>query len=444
MFTGPSLTLGLVLVVVGVACACARSVPAPHASRAVSTASIVARPVTAEIAIEREPTTEAKPELAEREVEPPVATLAPLEALARALCAARVGCELGGRVGGLTTASGESREVWRVTLPELPADEDSCTMEEFWLVARDVKQRVLEQRMFAQGCTAETAKDAWCGLPPRAKVRVREKRVEADWEAHAMRCMSVYHSRGSHRASLETFAPLDQSSTYFRMTDVHEETRESWDYQRQRGSRRFSVWGSSGCKPLLRGPAWRIPRANVPEEFLESGWQRLGMAGCATTIDDQVGYASFGSKARVRLRLLLAQDDSLFVELESKSGVPPKAGVVRVCYAESAGYTYAYCESPSEVTCADIALDGSVKSGELSVERAPARLLYKIALPNDVGGLTVAYLDPAARRSLATSRLRETDYTTLGDLFTLPEGLVACEARDDALELRFTPVGGSK
>jgi len=367
-----------------------------------------------------------------------------MEGLAKALCDDRVGCELRERVGGLTTADGELREVWRLTLPEERVDDDSCTLEEFWLVARDTNQRVTERRLFAGGCTAETAQGAWCGLPPRAKVRVRRRQVEADWEAHAMRCMSVYHSRGSHRASLETFAPIEQSSSYFRMTDIHEETRESWDYRRQRGSRRLSVWGGSACKPLLRGPAWRIPRASLSEAFLESGWQRLEMAGCATTIDEHAGYALFGSKAHVRLRLLVAQDDSLFVDLESSSAAPPSSGLVRICYADSAGHGYAYCQSPSEVSCTDIALDGSVKSGELSVERAPSRLRYKVALPSDVGGLTVAYIDAAAGRSLATSRLRQADYTTLGDLFTLPDGLVVCEAKQRGLELRFTPVDGSK
>ncbi len=360
-------------------------------------------------------------------------------ALEAALCDGRADCKLQQSLGGITTKTGARHEVWRTTFAEAgPADDTDCTYEEYWLVARDPEQRLLDHRSFAKGCEAKSPPSAWCGLPPRAKVRVRGTTVESDWEAHALRCMSVFHSTGRYAASLETFAPLREESTYFRMVSPHEETKQNWDFRALRGSTRFSTWGSS-CKPLAIGPRHNIPSATVPQSFIDEGWRTLDIKQCSTKIDRGFGFALGGSKANVALQLLLARDGSLFIDLAPATSAAelPKTAELHVCAASFAGDSYAYCHDPNPVSCTNLRLDGTVIAGDFSVERAPQRPRFKVELPTDTRAVTVVYVEPQSGRSLASSPLKPTDYTTLGEVFPIDENLASCEVRDSELKLEY-------
>ncbi len=361
--------------------------------------------------------------------------------LQSSLCGERAGCRIDKSLASLEMRDGTRHEVVRLTLPEEgepTGDDPNCTFEEFWLVARDPKGDVLESRLFAGGCTLDSPDTAWCGAPPHASVSVHGNVVRARWDAHALRCMSVYHSAGSYEASLETFAPLRQSSRFFRQVPPFEEKRQSWDFATMRGA-----WSATAeadtCPRLQRGPVPRIPAATIANEFVESAWQSAEMARCATSIDATYGFATKGHAAKVKLQLLATKEGTLFVEIvpTPKQRSLPSDAVLRICYADYAVDSYAYCHSSPTIRCSRFGLDGNVLDGELKVERSPQRARFKVELPSDAQSLTVAYTEPTNGTSLASSQQRPLDFTFMNDLFPLSEETGKCELAADGLVLRF-------
>lgn len=328
-----------------------------------------------------------------------------------------------------------------MTLPEegesTPEDEN-CTFEEFWLVARDAADVVRDERLFASGCARSSPAAAWCGAPPRVSVRVRGKVVDADWSVHALRCMSVYHSTGSYSASLEDFTPLRQSSIYFRELAPREESKRSWDFTRMRGSFGF-VTSADGCPAIRRGPIPLIPAAELPAEFVAGGWRTLDMSRCAARIDAAYGFAPKGAAAPVALQLLATRDGSLFVGVEplGHARTLPKDAVLRVCSSSSALYSYAYCHEANQPVCAQIALDGHVIDGDLQVEASIERTRFKIELPPDTEGVTVRYSEPASGRWLASTQQLPLDFTRLNPFFNVDADVARCELAADGLRMQF-------
>ncbi|MFZ5893621.1 MAG: hypothetical protein ACOY0T_21340 [Myxococcota bacterium] len=367
------------------------------------------------------------------------------ESLSEALCGGRIDCQVTGTLGGMKAHDGTRREVWRATVPEegegSPEDEN-CTFEEFWLVALDRAGKVADKRLFASGCAPSSPETAWCGLPPRASVRVRGKVVEADWSVHALRCMSVYHSTGSYAASLEDFKPLHASSRYFRMVDPWEERRTNWDWSRMRGSWSFSTKDAE-CPMLRRGPIPRIPAFDLGEKFVGEAWRTADVSRCATRIDAGYGFAPKGAAAKVALQLLATAENTLFVDVKPLvRGRPlPKNAVVRVCRSEEALYSYAYCHPrDDDFTCGKFTLDGRVLEGELEVEASipsehGARL--KVQLPSDSASVTVMYSEPSTGRWLASSQQRPLDFTYFNELHPVDADVARCELEGAELQLRF-------
>lgn len=368
--------------------------------------------------------------------------------LQSSLCGQRAGCRIDKSLASLKMRDGTRHEVVRLTLPEEgePSENDAnCTFEEFWLVARGASGDVLDSRLFAGGCTRDSPDTAWCGAPPRASVSVRGTVVEARWDVHALRCMSVYHSAGRYEASLETFTLLRQSSRYFREVPPLEEKRQSWDYTVMRGAWGVTVEADT-CPRMQRGPIPRIIAPTIASEFVESAWQSAEMTRCATTIDSSYGFAPKGHAAKVKLQLLATKESTLFVEVAPtpQHRTLPSNAVLRVCYADSAVDSYAYCHGSPKIECARFGLDGHVLEGALPIERSPARARFKIQLPSDAQAVTVAYTEPTNGTSLASSQQRPLDYTFMNDLFPMSDDTGTCELAPDGLILRFTGniVGG--
>ncbi|MGC4095066.1 MAG: hypothetical protein QM756_45535 [Polyangiaceae bacterium] len=367
--------------------------------------------------------------------------------LEQALCGKTPACELSRRVGGLTTAQGERREVWRVTFPEEggdTADDPACLTEQFWLVAFDAQAKLVEKRLFSEGCARESSKNSWCGMPPRTRVRVTGKVVEADWDLPVLRCAGAYHYDGAQRASLETFAPLWQRSHYYRILAPREDQRRTWDFTRMKGTSTLSGSGwSERCAPLFRAPAPRIPSLSVAPGFVSEGWRSLDMKQCSTRIDSTHGMALHGALARAALHLLRTREGVLFIDLTLAANVEatPAGALLRVCHSPGSGVSSAYCHGSAEALCADLDLNGSVVAGGLNVERAPDRLRFKVELPPEMRSIGVAYLESPKGRSIASSQLQAGDDTSFSDVFDVDPALATCEQRDGALRLKYEPVG---
>jgi hypothetical protein len=69
------------------------------------------------------------------------------------------------------------------------------------------------------------------------------------------------------------------------------------------------------------------------------------------------------------------------------------------------------------------------------VERSPTLPRFKITLPEEHYGLSVAYLDRKTGRSLSTSRLIPRDSLGLSEVFDLDPKLATCKLEGDALRL---------
>ncbi|HET9932309.1 MAG TPA: hypothetical protein VFQ35_16510 [Polyangiaceae bacterium] len=363
--------------------------------------------------------------------------------LESSLCGERRGCRIDKSLASLKMRDGGRHELVRLTLPEEgePIENDAnCTFEEFWLVARDAQGGVLESHLFAGGCSRDSPQEAWCGAPPRASVRVRGTVVEARWDAHALRCMSVYHSAGSYEASLESLLPLREESRYFRVVPPTEEIRRSWDFTTMRGS-----WGAYAgadtCAALRRGPIPRIPAPTIAPEFLEAAWQGADMSRCATTIDSVYGFAPTGHAAKVKLLLLGSREENLFVEVvptRAQRKLPSDA-ILRVCYTDYAVDSYAYCHTQPKIECTRFGMDGRVLDGELRVERSSERARFKVHLPAEAQSFTVSYTEPSSGASLASSQQRPLNFTYMNDLFPIAEEVGSCELGDDGLRMRLGP-----
>jgi hypothetical protein len=186
-----------------------------------------------------------------------------------------------------------------------------------------------------------------------------------------------------------------------------------------------------------------IPGIETDAAFLTGGWQSLSMQGCATTIDASNGVALHRTKAKISFRALVSAD-TLFVELVPDAGEKlAKAAELRVCVAHGIPIAASYCRDKLTPDCARIALDGSVREGDLglaggfSVQRAASR--YRIPLPREHSALTVAFVEPHSGRSLSTSPLRPLDASSLSEAFEIAPELGRCEIRDNALVLVRRP-----
>lgn len=378
----------------------------------------------------------------------PSAQPKPQRRLRDVLCGPDASCELRETVASIQVDGGGTHALVRTTFPEPasggPQADPPCVIERFWLVALEADGSVTRHKAFAEGCTEDRPEGSWCGIPPGVEIKHDSELVMANWWSPALRCMGAYRSSGTETASLRSLHSLRSEQTFYRALHFEESQTTTWDWQALRGTLSWHVQ-SGDCPQLRRGPVPLIPSIVTDPAFRAEGWKTLGLHGCSTSIDQSNGVALSGAKAKVGLRALVTSD-TLFVEVEPAAGsAPVKSAELRVCVASGVPIMGQYCTNKLIPDCARIALDGSVRQGDLGladgfrVERAGDRLRYRIPLPIEHLALTVAYVEPHSGRSLSTSPLTPLDATSLSEAFEIDPRLGQCEVQGDELVLARRP-----
>lgn len=364
------------------------------------------------------------------------------------LCGDTLGCNVRETLASIAVPAG-THSVVRITFPEEASAEElegapPCLMEQFLVIAQDKGGTVTKKKPFAIGCSDE-APAGWCGLPPRADVRVEGMTVTANWYTTHMRCAGAYRSSGTEVVSLETLHSLRSESESYRSLHFSESSSKTWDWQSLRGTFTWSASGSS-CPALERKPTALVPQLELDDSFVKEGWKTISLSSCSTLIEEKTGVALGRKKAWAELRLVASHTGMLFVDVKVGDGkAPPPTAELKVCVASGVPVVASYCEVKEAPTCVSIGLDGSIRAGQLGpegnavIERAPERLRFKIALPPDHGALTVAYVDPKSGESLSTSPLKPLDSTILGDLFHLDAEVARCQVQGPGLVLVRNP-----
>ncbi|HVJ16273.1 MAG TPA: hypothetical protein VM686_12615, partial [Polyangiaceae bacterium] len=255
------------------------------------------------------------------------------------------------------------------------------------------------------------------------------------WQGPGPGCGGWTRAHGDVEVSLESLGMLRRSEWVGRARGTDDSQSWNWDLTQLSFT---SEWQTSNgeCPARRRGPAFAIPKLELGSEFTTEAWKVASFDRCATTLDSAHSVALPGTaKATARLRAVISDSQTLFVDVIEAPGARPGANLL-VCFADGDQQDYAYCRGTLKPDCVRVAMDGTIRSGQTVVERAPDKTRFRVQLPPDTSALTVSYVE-AGGRSLSSSAFRAGDTTSLGSVFPLRPSIATCPLTPSGLV--YTP-----
>lgn len=344
------------------------------------------------------------------------------ERLRERLCADQAGCTVSSVKELSHKKGGPSRLLVRTVLaasaqPPGPGGDPNCDMQQFWIVALDKDDRIIDRPSLGDGCVDDAPPDAWCGLPPRIDVKHEKNRLVATSTSLEARCMGSFESTGQLTVSVDTLRVTRISWTLSRTIAPRDDFTSVWDLERRRGTNEWF------CPPLHVGPRRTIPRVTFKPSPPAGAWRHSSVQPCASEFSGAGGSALRGTrKAGTKLGVLVADDGSLFVDVVPEPHASKQARL-QVCFADTEIDVFGQCVLPrGKPTCLTVRLDGTPigPNTNIDVERAPGAPRFRFALGiDDEASLSVAYIDPKRHTSIATNAFNPRDSGTLNEQYEL-------------------------